>query len=297
MVTVGDPAGLIGVTLILPALGMWTWTGINDGVSCAIKQYSSSAIEGSAPGGGGNRMVFTVSGTVSMDAIYCTDPSPSGGLYIRASGFAVKNTDASATFANGIVHVQKTYDQTTFTNIFAQNTYGDVWHVEGTCCGTSFYNVQGISTAATGGYPLTVGKTGINTSDTVFYGSTFNYPGNTKYDIFVTGGNYTRGINFHAFYGEGNGATDSTSPMVYVDSSVGTVRFYGGELNTEQVSSTKYAIENHGKDIQVYGTLAINTTNGINDVTTGNTVAPINRVWRDRRAGDLWNTRPDVLRY
>jgi hypothetical protein len=273
-------ASRIGVALLLPETGTWYWH-LDDRSSCGIYQYSSTSLLGHQPGGGGNRMVLTASSGSQMDSIYCTDASPSGANYVQAEGFAVSNNQPGNIFANGVVHIRDVVDQSRFVNIFAENYYGDVWHVESACCGTSFENIQGtsngtqsLSNGSPGGIPLTLGPRKVRAVS--FRNSGFNAPGIGSPDIMMTGKSAVMGVNFYNTYMEGNGAVDDTTPMVYVGSYVGPVHFFGGVANTEQpkLSNTKSVFENHGfyLDLDVPGFEAINTRLGIKDVTAGVTV-------------------------
>ena len=261
-----------GVTLLLPDTAIWAWH-LTDGLSCGIYQYSSTTLLGHQPGGGGNRMVLTASSGSDMDSIYCTDAPPSGANYIRAEGFAVWNNQAGNTFANGVVHIRDVVDEGRFVDIFAENYYGDVWHVESACCGAEFENIQGtsngspgISNLSGGGIPLTLGPGKVK--GVAFRSSGFNAPGYGFPDIMITGESAVMGVSFFNTYMEGNGTIDNKTPMVYVGPYVGPVHFYGGVANTEQpsLSNTKSIFENHGFYLDVSGFEATNTSYGINDV-------------------------------
>jgi hypothetical protein len=267
-------ASLIGVTLLLPDSAVWSWH-LTDASSCGIRQYSSTSLLGHQPGGGGNRTVLTANSAAQMDSIYCTDNSPSG-VYARAEGFAVWNNQAGNIFANGVVHIRNVVDQSRFQNIFAENYYGDVWHVESACCGASFENIQGTSNGTDslaslsgGGIPLTLGPGKVRAVS--FHDSGFNAPGFGYPDIMMTGESAVLGVSFYNTYMEGNGTIDSTTPMVYIGPYAGPVHFFGGVANTEQpsLSNSKSVFENHGFYLDISAFEAINTTLGINDVTAG----------------------------
>jgi len=90
--------------------------------------------------------------STNMDSLYCTDPNPTGaggGNYVRAQGFAAFASyggTGTGTFANGAVHVQKMFDESSFSYIMAGGSaaspYG--WQIDDTCCGDSFDHVQGL---------------------------------------------------------------------------------------------------------------------------------------------------------
>jgi len=90
-------------------------------------------------------MVLAASSGSQMDAIYCIDNAATGANYVRAEGFAVWSNQPGSTFANGVVHIRAAVDQSRFVGIFAENYYGDVWHVESACCGATFDEIQGTS--------------------------------------------------------------------------------------------------------------------------------------------------------
>ncbi len=260
-----------GITLLLPDTAVWVWH-LTDGSSCGIYQYSSTSLLGHQPGGGGNRMVLEASSGSQMDSIYCTDSN--GADYVRAEGFSVWNNQAGSTFTNGVIHIRDVVDQSRFTGIFAENYYGDVWHIESACCGVTFDGIQGtsngtpgLSNGAAGGVPLTIGPGKVRSVS--FRDSGFNAPGSGYPDIMITGESAVMGVNFYNTYMEGNGAVDGTTSMVYIGPYVGPVHFFGGIANTEQgtLSTTKTVFENHGFDLDVPGFEIINTTLGINDVT------------------------------
>jgi len=66
------------------------------------------------------------SGTTNMDSLYCTNPNPTGaggGNYVRAQGFAAFASyggTGTGTFANGAVHVQEMFDESSFSYIMSQ---------------------------------------------------------------------------------------------------------------------------------------------------------------------------------
>jgi hypothetical protein len=277
-IKVGSPASVharMGITLLLPDTGIWIWHLSNDS-RCGIYQYSSTSVLGHQPGGGGNRMVLAARSGSRMDAIYCTDASPHGANYLRAEGFAVWNNQPGSDFANGIVHIRDVVDQSRFTDIFAENYYGDVWHIESACCGATFEGIQGtsngtssLSNDAAGGVPLTLGPGKVRSVS--FRDSGFNAPGAGRPDIMITGESAVMGVSFYNTYMEGNGTVDSTTPMVYIGPYVGPIHFFGGVANTEQgtLSDSKAVFENHGFYLDVPAFEVVNTRLGINDVKAG----------------------------
>lgn len=274
-IRLGGPAsvaGHIGVTLLLPETAAWVWN-LTDGSSCGIYQYSSTSLLGHQPGGGGNRMVLAANSGSQMDSIYCTDASSSGANYVRAEGFAVWNNQPGSIFANGVVHIRDAVDQSRFVGIFAENYYGDVWHIESACCGAHFDDIQGTSNGTPslvglgqGGVPLTLGPGKVDAIS--INDSGFNAPGVGYPDIVTTGKTGVSGVTFNNVYMEGNGMVDSTTSMVYIGPYAGPINFFGGIANTEQATlqSTKTVFESHGLQLAVNGFSTANTILGINDV-------------------------------
>ena len=145
-------SGTVSVELMLPVSALWEFS-MTDGVSCGIKQFSNNSLVGESSTGGAVRMILApYSGATNMDSLYCTDPNPTGaggGNYVRAQGFAAFASyggTGTGTFANGAVHVQKMFDESSFSYIMAGGSaaspYG--WQIDDTCCGDSFDHVQGL---------------------------------------------------------------------------------------------------------------------------------------------------------
>lgn len=269
---------IYGIKLILPQWGTWTWNGITNGTSCGIRVYSGGTVAGNDMGGTGNKMLIRASATSVMDAMLCTDPAPAtGGAYVHISGFKIDNGNA-ATFTNGLAHIQFLYDQSEVKNVYAFNATGDAWHIESVCCGTVFWNIQGITAAATGGVPLTFGKSGatLTSTDVGIYNSTFNLPGNSHPDILITGGTTTQSPTFFNVYMEGNGATDTTTPMVEMNTAEGA-RFIGGQAKTEGGTAKPiFHVTAPYSGLDVQGFSVWNSTTCVVDAVTGVTVPVVN---------------------
>jgi hypothetical protein len=194
-VNVGTSAGPNnGVTLILPLAGTWEW-GFTNGTSCGIEQFTGTSVIGLATAGWSGDAFYLKpqNAATSMDSLYCTDPNPpGGGGYYRASGFSAQNlgytTGSHPMFANGLVHVQKFYDESMWSYVQAQNQYGDAWHIDSGCCGASFEHIAasssdatGVPNASYGGVPLSVGmgmwiaKAGTTSGSNVLTGTQTNF--------------------------------------------------------------------------------------------------------------------------
>jgi hypothetical protein len=172
-------SGTVSVALLLPVAALWEFN-ITNGTSCGIKQFSNNSLVGESTTGGAIRMILApYNSSTNMDSLYCTDPSPTGaggGNYVRALGFAAFASyggTATGTFANGAVHVQKMFDESSFSYIMAGGSaaspYG--WQIDDTCCGDSFDHVQGL---------MRIGKEDIVTGASTTAGSTtVTYSGTT----------------------------------------------------------------------------------------------------------------------
>jgi hypothetical protein len=143
-------SGTTSVTLLLPTSAVWEFN-ITNGTSCGIKQFSNNNLVGESSTGGAVRMILAPYNTsTNMDSLYCTDPSPtSGGNYVHAQGFAAFTSyggTGTGTFANGALHVQHMFDESSFSYIMgggsSTSPYG--WQIDDTCCGDSFDHVQGL---------------------------------------------------------------------------------------------------------------------------------------------------------
>ena len=259
------------VTLLLPNNGTWTWSK-TDGTSCGIKQFDSTYLLGSQPGGHwGGLALETANSSTNMDSLYCTDPSTAS--YIRAEGFTAFNSGAG-TLANGVLHVNTTFDESSFRYILGNNATGDVWHIDGPCCGTTFDNIQGYGSSATSsspaGYPLRIngGRAWSITN------STFNGPGNGKSNIYISNSG-PQDVVFQNVYMEKYSQDDYATPMVYIGTSDYGITFEGGMIATGCTTTgcSQYAFENHsagGIAIKSVG-LDYKTENGVNDVAFGRT--------------------------
>ena len=163
----------ISVTLLLPDVATWTWTGIADGTSCGIKQFSSTDLVGTGAAAQGNRMTLTAANGSIMDSLYCTDPAAGtgAGSYIRASGFYVENGGANSVFSNGLMDVFGLVDQSSIEHVDAYNIYGDAWHLNAICCGSSFSHDSGIAAGTNGGIPLRIGNSNVVQNAVVTDGS------------------------------------------------------------------------------------------------------------------------------
>jgi len=277
--SVGQSANAVGVTLLLPNTGLWTW-GLTGGTACGLYQYGGTSLIGTAVGGGSNRMYLDAAGGANMDSLYCTEASPSGGgAYIRAEGFYVRNSGGGA-FANGLAHFRKLWDESHFQWISVNNPTGDGMVIEQACCGDTFDNFyvygSGATTNNASGYPLkilggTIGDAAIKISN-----STFNGPGKGKYNIYIapTGGATVRSLTFDNVYLEKYSTDDASTALVYNGANSNGVHFTGGYAwpGTQCNSAcTQVIFENHSDDgfqVDNFGIYYTDTA-AINDVANG----------------------------
>ena len=257
------------VTLILPDSGNWTIT-IADGTSCGIMQYSNTTImrKGEAGGGGGNRIILGTTGSTRIDSIYCTDPNPtSGGSYVRAGGFWASNSVPSA-LATGVFHVQKLFDESHIHDMGADVSQGNIWVVDGTCCGTSFDHIQGFAGDGTdSGYPLHV----LRAMATSFRDSTFNGPGTGKNNILVEGAaGVVNGLTFSNIYEEKY--TNDATPINKIVAGAQGVHFEDSVISGSG-SAANICFENDSTNgfVVTNTTCSYQMTTEINDVAFGRT--------------------------
>lgn len=228
-------------TLLIPPAGVWTWD-LRDGVSAGILQFTGSSIIGTAPGGGGSTMyLMPGSNATKMLALYATDGNPSGGgSYIHASGFAALNLSfPGASFSHGLIYTRLLFDESRIERIMAGNSYGDAWHIYGTCCDTEFVQVQASShLGPLGGTPLVVENAVGGVGATFSWSGTVNAAGTGHPNIDFQAGNY--GAEFPNLYTETGGPTaDVTTAIVQVETNnanTPVLRFLGGstDLNSSK---------------------------------------------------------------
>jgi hypothetical protein len=265
-------ADSVGLTLLLPDTAAWSWH-LSDSTKCGVRQYGDTALLGNQAGGAGNQMRLSASSGADMDSLYCTDWT-TWSLHVRAEGFSVYNTQPGSIFANGLVDLRNLGDQNSFRRIYAENDYGDAWHIT-TTSGSRFSSIGGASSTI-GGVPLTIGPGQV--SSVAISDSSFSQPGLKHPNILVEGGTAVMGLSFYNLYLEGNGSVDSTTAMVYIGANTGAVRVFGGMAVTGQpaLAGTKSVFENHGHKLEVTSFEAVDTTLGINDVTAGAQVNVLN---------------------
>jgi hypothetical protein len=259
------------VTLILPQNSTWTVSGITNGTSCAIKQFSQSSILGPGTPGSSAMVIHAGVNTNNLDSLYCTEAAPNGnGSYIRAEGFQLFNTNG-ATMANGLMNVQALFDGSEFKNLVVANYGGLGLNVHGlVCCGTHFTNVASNGNHVANSIPVQVTLT--VSSEVAFYNLSADHPGTGKNAIVITGVGNGSAVRFFHTYSEGNNA-DTTTANVSAGSTAGPIEFYGITCN-DNGSSTAYCVDipNSGTpNVNIYGMQQIvgGSANCLNDHYAG----------------------------
>lgn len=146
------------VTLLMPKSGQWVVT-INNGTSCAIKQYSGSAVIGTntgnpfSAGGSSQFAITTASGlTVGPKALWCNEnkvESAAAGSYVRLSGVAFFNTGLAPMQAT--ILAEDWFDNSDADHVLAFDGRNTSMIVRGLCCGASFdhLSLDGLQTSKT----------------------------------------------------------------------------------------------------------------------------------------------------
>jgi hypothetical protein len=250
-IDVGDHA-LHSVTLLPPKAGQWVVT-INDGTSCAIKQFSGSAVIGSntgnpfSSGGSSQFAITTASGlTVGPKALWCNESkaeSAAGGTYVRLSGVAFFNTGLAPMQAD--ILAEDWFDNSDMDHVLAFDGRNTAAIVRGLCCGASFdhLTLDGLHTSKA---PVLVFQ---NTA-TQYNGSvTFNNlsvthpgPGQAIIACINTTGHFAGwdGIAVHNLYTETD-SSDLTTTMFQCDSAMSLLIDHWVALRQNQANNA-YAI-------------------------------------------------------
>ncbi len=264
----------VPVTLLLPQAATWTVSGITNGTSCAIKQFSQSSILGPGTGGSSAMVIHAGAVTNNLDSLYCTEPSPNGnGSYIRAEGFQLYNPN-TATMVNGAMNVTALFDDSEFKNIVVAS-YGTVGlNVHGiVCCGAHFTNLTSNGNNVANSIPVQI----LGASSIVaFYNLSAGHPGTGKNAIFISGVGNGQAVRFYNTYSEGN-STDTTTANVSAGSTAGPIEFYSLTCN-DNGSSTAYCVDipNSGTpNVNAFGMQQIvgGSANCLNDHYSGKTYA------------------------
>src|SRR5271166_3672730 len=279
-INVGD--GTHSIALLLPVQGQWNST-INDGTSCAFKQYGGTTMKSVNPGGA-SAMFVTNTGSTNPYALYC---NVGAGVYLRLEGVKFRNTGHTA--ASGMDFLWTgTFDNSSATDVDVYDGIGTTYAAEVTlsCCTTSFwrFNVNGNSTA--GVTPLYIHGTGSNyhNQQISFFSSSIDHPGATLPNIKIDGDSRTS-VDFFGLYEEGNQASDTSTTWNQVDG-VQSVRVYGATYDAQVAATTSamWSISNttnthldvHGSYVTGHDFSAFPLTAIINNNTTQCASTPCN---------------------
>lgn len=166
-IDVGDHKG-DAVTLLLPKSGQWL-TEINDGTSCAIKQFSNTTVVGTNignPYSAGQTSQFAVTTASGLSAgpgaLWCNESkaeSSAGGTYVRITGVAFFNTGLAPMGKGAAFVAEDWFDNSdaAFVLVFdGRNTAG---LIRGLCCGASFHNATFDGLQTSKGPALVFGNT------------------------------------------------------------------------------------------------------------------------------------------
>ncbi len=270
----------IPVTLLLPQAATWTVSGITNGTSCAIKQFSQSSILGPGTAGSSAMVIHGGANTNNLDSLYCTEAAPVGnGSYVRAEGFLLYNPNG-ATMANGAMNVQATFDDSEFRDVTVAS-YGTVGlNVHGiVCCGTTFTNVTSNANHVANSIPVQIIGGAPGPVAIAFYNLSANHPGPGRNAIVLSAIGNGNGVHFYNTYSEGNNS-DNTTANISSGSTAGPIEFYGLTCN-DKAGSTAYCLDmpNPGSgqaSLHIYGMhqLVGGSANCVNDHYTPKTVAP-----------------------
>jgi hypothetical protein len=244
------------VTVMLPKAGEWI-SSIDDGHSCAIRQYSNTAIVGSNTGNphhaaASSQFSITTPGGLKTGpwALYCTEPATeatNGGSYVRISGVAFFNV-SNAPMAGGASFIADGwFDNSIAESVLVFDGRNSAAIARGLCCSATFRNVSldGLQTAPapTLLFANTASQYNIGF---VMDGLSVTHPGPGHPNIACahTGGSTWRwwdSITIHDLYMEGNN-TDLYTPHIQCDS-VMALAIDGFTDERMNSGSTAYALQ------------------------------------------------------
>jgi hypothetical protein len=221
------------VTLLLPAFATWT-TSINDGASCAIKQFTLTNIVGSDL-----ELRMQIRNGSPTNGLFCLYTNNGGGYY-RASGFTLYNPNVTMAGPAAMV-IAGAFDNSVYRNIEVLNYFGNAIQIGGSgnpCCSVGLYNLTG-NCNYTGGIPLNIlANNATGTPNGVyFFGGSFDHPGAGKPNIACTDTStaHNTTIGFFGVYEEGSNS-DTTTALNQI-SGCGSVTVVGMEVKAETASS------------------------------------------------------------
>jgi hypothetical protein len=265
----GNASGA-NLTAYLPNGGVWTVTGITDGVSCGFKHFGHVDLRGE----GGVNNPFIIHGganTNSLSAIYCLGAS-GGSSYYAAENIQVYNPNGAAV-ANGAAYFTGSADNSNWTN-FTVASYGTIGaNIVSLCCSSNFWNFTTNGNHTAGSIPLQLGTSNSGVS---FIGVSAGHPGSGLPIIKITGPNTQ--VQFGGIlYMESNN-TDTTTALIQItDAGSGSVFGYNQIVSSPTDTNTAYVIANTGTATIQGGILRrignSSGTNCVNEIGLGTTVA------------------------
>jgi len=230
-IDIGNHRSQARVTLLLPPVGTW-YFNITDGVSCGLEVFNLSRVMGTGTGVGSGFSVQPYNSTTNMDSLVCTDTAPiGGGSYVQIGGFGINDTQTSATFVNGLLHISNLYDGSEVYDLVVQGgssgSYGVL--VNGMCCSSTFRNITVNGKSLAGVTPFAVIGNHFGSAAVSCINCSIDHPGAGKPNVLISG--ITSGMwNFYNLYMESNQGTptsDTTTALFQV--ARGNVRIYGGQ--------------------------------------------------------------------
>lgn len=234
-------------SLLLPSNSVWKFN-ITDGMSCGIKQYSGSSLIGSQTGGGPIAQIVPANSQVKMQALYCTDPSPPHGSYVRAEGFDVSN-EIGATMVRAAFVAQHLFDNSSFSNVTVYCSSGTCAKIYDICCGVEFKNLTINGKGAANVRPLVIGDCSLGggvfsggVMSTAFYNPSVTHPGAGKNNILIQCGPNTNNDVFYNLYMEAN-RTDTSTPGIQIGSDIFGIQFYNFQYMATPAKSNAYAVD------------------------------------------------------
>jgi hypothetical protein len=294
---IGNSSGT-PITLLLPSAPNCAWTStVNNGTSDGFKAFNNSHVVSEGQGSGGSFTFVgggSFNGAVVFDANGITSPSctVACGGYGYYRGFGVVLNGASGGTASTAVFRAIHYgDNSIFDSLEATYinpasytvTVPHVAVVYDTCCNATFRNFQiegqdGYTAADYGTQPLLIGDATNTwyTQHTVFDRINANHPGKGFYAVNFQG-IYTQNIHMTSIYTEGGfNATDTTTPVIYVDGGIGNIDIDSIDANYLASGNTKYILSVNATsfNVQVRDLYSDSSSYCVNDPVNSVTIFP-----------------------
>jgi hypothetical protein len=214
--------------------------------ACAFKVFSESRLIGTGSGITHSAIVGSSGSSTSMASLVCTDYTAGSGQYVAIQGLQLSNS-AGGAFTKGLMFIDNTFDASSVRDVLVSNgPNSSLLHVEATCCATVFQNVVLDCSSIGGCIPLQIDSLLGDLQpvlETIFLGISVNHPGAGKSNIQVTNtlpsGVTPCSFSVFGLYME-SGSTDTTSPLVNIDSCT-SAQFNGVTAQFRSPSSTAVA--------------------------------------------------------